>query len=77
MPERLNWNHLRESVDPITIAAITEVGGGSFDEGCRKIAGRDRFTAKQIREEFRAAYERIALSDLEHAPQAPAGRRHA
>jgi hypothetical protein len=47
----------RFSADPATIQAITELGNGDFDHGCRLIAGRDRFTTGDLESRFREAYE--------------------
>lgn len=57
----LTWDSVREKLtDPVAIAAITAVGDGDFEQGCRTIADRDRFSTKRVESKFREAYERLS-----------------
>lgn len=53
------WAAVREQMagDPLAIRAITAVGEGDFDRGCRLLANRDQFTSADLEARFRSAYE--------------------
>lgn len=53
------WNYAREQLaaDPAAIAAVSAVGEGDWDSGCRRIADRDRYTTAEVEATFREAYE--------------------
>jgi hypothetical protein len=54
------WAFVREQFasDPHAVRAITTLGEGDFDHGCRLIANRDQFTSGALETRFRSAYER-------------------
>lgn len=55
------WDDVRTLLpDPLIELAIAQLGEGSFDQGCRRIANRDRFTSTTLQGEFRQLYEQLA-----------------
>jgi len=60
------WDDVRSMLaDPLVERAIVRIGEGSFDQGCRRIAERDRYTASRVQGEFREAYEQMAEQEGE------------
>jgi hypothetical protein len=55
----LTWAALRQDADPLALSAVTALGSGDFDRGCRLLADRDKFTTGDLETRFRVAFEQL------------------